>query len=253
MAKIRERLTYSNVLATLALFLAIGGGSFAFAALKKNSVKSKQIAAGAVKEPEIASGAVSTDKLANGAVTAAKLAPGTATQGPQGAQGPQGPEGPQGLSGASVFDASIPSGETVTGLFLLTEASLPTNGDGRATISFPVPAPIALTEADLGIGTASASGAAPTTSQIQAAAYTPQEDPACAGNAGAPSAPPGMLCVYVGGVIIINVASSSFRVFPGTATDSTTSFERRSGGLTRASASAAGDVDIRGTWAYTSP
>ena len=55
-----------NVVAYVALFLALSAGAYA-AGLKKNSVGSKQIKTAAVK----------SDELANGAVTGAKLAPGT--------------------------------------------------------------------------------------------------------------------------------------------------------------------------------
>ena len=40
MSKLRERLTYANVMATIAVFIALGGGAYAIT-LKKNSVKSK--------------------------------------------------------------------------------------------------------------------------------------------------------------------------------------------------------------------
>jgi hypothetical protein len=63
---VRRRLTYSNVVSTLALFLVLGGG-FAFAAaLKKNSVKSKQIANGAVKTSELGPDAATGDKVSEG-------------------------------------------------------------------------------------------------------------------------------------------------------------------------------------------
>jgi hypothetical protein len=41
--QIRPRLTYANVMATLAFSLAIGGGAYAAFHLPKNSVKSKNI------------------------------------------------------------------------------------------------------------------------------------------------------------------------------------------------------------------
>src|SRR5689334_14932809 len=64
----RLRLTYSNVVATLALIIAVGGASaFAATQLAKNSVGSKQLK----------KNAVTTVKLKNGAVTAAKLKAGT--------------------------------------------------------------------------------------------------------------------------------------------------------------------------------
>ena len=68
-----KHLSYSNVIATIALCCAIGGGTFAFAALKKNSVDTKQIAKNAVKEGEIAKNAVTSKKIAAGAVTDKKL------------------------------------------------------------------------------------------------------------------------------------------------------------------------------------
>jgi hypothetical protein len=61
---LRERLTYANVVATVALILAVTGGATAIAlSLPKNSVKSKQIAKEAVKNSKIAKGAVTGDKV----------------------------------------------------------------------------------------------------------------------------------------------------------------------------------------------
>jgi hypothetical protein len=62
---IRGKITFANVVAVLALFIALGGSAYAFH-LGKNAVKTKNIKNGAVTET----------KLAQGAVTAAKLAPG---------------------------------------------------------------------------------------------------------------------------------------------------------------------------------
>ena len=39
LSKIRDRATYANVIATLALFVALGGGSFAVAALSGSEKK----------------------------------------------------------------------------------------------------------------------------------------------------------------------------------------------------------------------
>src|SRR6476469_4318730 len=61
---IRQRLTYANVVATIALVLAVGGGATALAlTLPKNSVHSKQIAKGAVKNSDIGKDAVTGDKV----------------------------------------------------------------------------------------------------------------------------------------------------------------------------------------------
>ncbi len=50
--KVADHLTYANVMATLAVFIAIGGGAYA-AGLAKNSVGSKQIKDGAVKSRDV--------------------------------------------------------------------------------------------------------------------------------------------------------------------------------------------------------
>jgi hypothetical protein len=75
MRALLRRLTYANVVATLALFMAVSGGAvYAASQLGKNAVKSKNIARNAVKSPDIASNAVKTRNLAKNAVKSAKLA-----------------------------------------------------------------------------------------------------------------------------------------------------------------------------------
>jgi hypothetical protein len=69
------------IVACLALFVALGGGTYAAVKLKANSVKTKNLKNGAVKEAKIADGAVSTRKLADAAVTSGKLADGAVTSG----------------------------------------------------------------------------------------------------------------------------------------------------------------------------
>jgi hypothetical protein len=71
---VRQRLSYSNVIATMALFLALGGVAVA-AGLPKNSVGPQQLKRGAVTAAKIRKQAVTTAKLANGAVTIGKLGP----------------------------------------------------------------------------------------------------------------------------------------------------------------------------------
>jgi hypothetical protein len=73
-AAARRRLTYSNVLATLALFIALGGAAVA-AGLPRNSVGPKQLKRGAVTAAKIRKQAVTSAKLATGAVTIGKLGP----------------------------------------------------------------------------------------------------------------------------------------------------------------------------------
>lgn len=78
---VRGKLTYANVMATLGVFLALGGGAaWASGQLGKNAVKSKNIAAHAVKNKNLAKNAVKEGNLAKNAVTAAKVKAGSLTR-----------------------------------------------------------------------------------------------------------------------------------------------------------------------------
>jgi hypothetical protein len=66
--QIRQRLTYANVMSSLAVFLVMGGGA-AFAASK---IGSNQLKANSVLTGKIKKEAVTTSKLKNDAVTGAK-------------------------------------------------------------------------------------------------------------------------------------------------------------------------------------
>jgi hypothetical protein len=80
--KLRRTFTYANVVATLALFLALSGGVvYAAATLGKNSVKSKNLAAKAVKTRNLAKNAVKAKTIAPNAVTTAKLQKGAVSGG----------------------------------------------------------------------------------------------------------------------------------------------------------------------------
>lgn len=70
MKTIRRRITYANVMSTLAVFLVLGGASaLAARQLAKNTVGTKQLK----------NNAVTTAKIKNGAITNAKIKPGTIT------------------------------------------------------------------------------------------------------------------------------------------------------------------------------
>lgn len=66
MSRIRKRLTYANVVATLALFLALGGVSYAALKLPKNSVGTRQLKKGAVTGAKVKAGSLSASALAPG-------------------------------------------------------------------------------------------------------------------------------------------------------------------------------------------
>jgi hypothetical protein len=68
------RLTFSNVIACIALFVALGGASYAALKLPKNSVGAKQLKKGAVTGAKIKNGTISGRKLARGAAGTVPLA-----------------------------------------------------------------------------------------------------------------------------------------------------------------------------------
>jgi hypothetical protein len=82
MPRLAKRLTYGNVVATLALFLALSGGAVWAAGkitsnqIGKGAVKNKTLAKSSVKAKNLAKKAVTAPKLANGAVKNAAIADG---------------------------------------------------------------------------------------------------------------------------------------------------------------------------------
>jgi hypothetical protein len=71
---IRKRLTYANVMSTIAVFLVLGGGAAVAASqLAKNSVGKKQLKANAVTTAKIKKNAVTSKKIGKNAVTGAKV------------------------------------------------------------------------------------------------------------------------------------------------------------------------------------
>lgn len=118
-AGIGLRLTYANVVATLCLFLLIGGGAaFAATELGRNSVGTKQLR----------DGAVTLRKVRESAQFALRGERGPA--GPQGEAGPKGPKGVRGEAGqgASGFASSslaspLPDQALGQGYWLLDSAA----------------------------------------------------------------------------------------------------------------------------------
>jgi len=91
---LRRHLTYANVVATLCLFIVLGGGAYAATKLPKNSIGASQIRAGAVRSSEVRDGSLLRKDFRAGEVPAG--AQGTA--GPAGDRGPAGPQGPPGVA-----------------------------------------------------------------------------------------------------------------------------------------------------------
>lgn len=89
---VRQRLSYANVVATLALFIALGGTSYAAI-----TITGKNVRDGSLTGADIRRHSVALDRLIG------RLAPGargrTGAPGAQGAPGPKGDTGPQGPQG----------------------------------------------------------------------------------------------------------------------------------------------------------
>jgi hypothetical protein len=64
--RVRRRLSYSNVMATIAVFFALGGGAYAASSLPVHSVGTKQLKPGAVGEKQLKDRAITRRKLAPG-------------------------------------------------------------------------------------------------------------------------------------------------------------------------------------------
>lgn len=100
--RMKSGLSYANVMATIAVFIALGGGAYAALALPKNSVGAKQIK----------KNAVNSSKVKNGSLVAKDFKKG---QLPAGATGPKGDAGAPGVKGdAGTPGQAGPPGPTVS-------------------------------------------------------------------------------------------------------------------------------------------
>jgi hypothetical protein len=68
-----RKLTYANVMATIAVFVALGGASYAASQIPSNSVGTNQLKNGAVATAKLQGTSVTTNKIAKEAVTGAKV------------------------------------------------------------------------------------------------------------------------------------------------------------------------------------
>lgn len=96
----RRRPTPSMVVSSVALFVALGGTSYAAVALPNNSVGTPQLKQSAVSSAKLRGDAVTSVKVKNGSLLAADFKAGQLPAGAQGAPGPAGPAGPRGTAGA---------------------------------------------------------------------------------------------------------------------------------------------------------
>jgi len=69
MEKVRARLSYANVMATIAVFVALGGGAYAAATAKKNSVTSKSVKNGSIQGVDVGKDTLSGANINEGTLS----------------------------------------------------------------------------------------------------------------------------------------------------------------------------------------
>lgn len=258
-SSLRPKLSYSNVIATVALFVALGGAAIA-AGIPRHSIGARQLKRGAVTTAALRRRAVTSAKLARGSVIAGKLGPnavwpanvgnGAVTSTKLAANAVTGAAIARGAVGASDLGSNavttpkiangavtlaklgnevapllgtLRSGQTLRGMFNLgTQAAGPEDfvSEG-ASFFFPL-------------------NSTPTVNPVLAPGEKSANCPGVGGNQQTPNASPGNLCVYVsaqsgeaGSLEIENPSRLGF-------------------GL-RANAKAPGAYNTTGFWAVTAP
>ncbi|NLT06104.1 MAG: hypothetical protein GXY03_07315 [Solirubrobacterales bacterium] len=107
LSRIKTHVNPASVLALVALFVALGGVSYAAATIHGKNIKN-----GTITTKKLKNGTVTNAKVKKGSLKANRLSPGARAAlkgdaGPQGAAGPQGPQGPQGAPGTAVAYAQV--------------------------------------------------------------------------------------------------------------------------------------------------
>ena len=193
-----RRVTYANVASTLAVVLALGtGASYAATQLPKDSVGAEQIRAKAVRSEEVKDGSLAVGDLSAAARKA--LRP----------------------------PASVPSGTTVRGGWLMT-GDIPDNSTGvDLGVSLPVPAPVPIGPGDV------------LTDGYQ------EGNNLCTGTLAEPTAPAGKVCVYtLANATMNNVTAASPIYMPS---------NRFAFGIDIYPSFSYANVGAGGTFAYTAP
>ncbi len=118
----RRQLTFANVMSVIAVFIALGGASYAAVNLPKNSVGTKQLKGKSVGTKQLKGNAVNSNKVKNFSLRANDFKKGQIPSGPTGPAGQPGATGPQGATGPTgpvgpPGPATGPAGGDLTGTY----------------------------------------------------------------------------------------------------------------------------------------
>lgn len=220
----RVRPSASMIVAMVALFVALAGGATA-ATVKM------------ITGAQIRNGSITGADIKNKSLTPADFTGSI-----------QGPQGPQGATGRSMFDGPTPSGKTLKGVWGNEDWTTVGGQFSTHWESFAVPtsAPLDLDHTKFGVN-----GTNGTLSPlVKALVPDPWESGGCTGTFHNPTAPPGMLCLYVRDTFgPLNILGNSLTVWPP---ENATQEVNQLGFTWQYRASIAGTTNrTEGSWAYT--
>jgi hypothetical protein len=224
MARGLLRFLRGNTIALLALFVALGGTTYAATALPKNSVGAKQLKKNAVTNPKIRKGAVTGAKVANNSIKGADVLESSLAKVPSATRADNATHATS--ADAAPYIDSLPAGKTLRGAWAVRGADL----HQYAWILFPHRT------------------AVPTTFHFIAPGAAPPAQ--CPGTVADPQAQSGHLCVYANNVFTIGGGTMAFtsEFDPETATNNVAG---RDGAVLFFTATGATDAAAYGTWAVT--
>ncbi|HEX7292901.1 MAG TPA: hypothetical protein VF259_00010 [Solirubrobacterales bacterium] len=236
----RHRPSPALIVAIVALVVACTGTAVAV----KSAITSAQIKDGTIKLRDL-SPAARKALLKAGPTGPAGPKGATGAKGAAGAKGAKGATGATGATGASAFDGgSIPSGVTIKGAWggrYITAVEGSQQNSYLLSVSFPLPAPVALTDSNVQFGATTAGPVG-------------DADPACNGTVASPTAPAGKVCIYVNegpNGTRSNVTLTGFKL---SAAGVNTEADRYGFEVRLVDAGTVpGTLRAEGTWAYTAP